>query len=62
MNDLTYYYVPCVHRMPCGFCDIKKEACTYGNGPTITPTTVTVPYKIEPNWNEVTCTEERSEE
>lgn len=61
MSDLTYY-VPCVHRMPCGFCDIKKEACNYGNGVTITPNPVTVPYKIEPNWNEVTCSAERSEE
>lgn len=61
MNDLTYY-VQCVHRMPCGFCAIKKEACNYGNGVTITPAPVTVPYKIEPNWNEVTCSAERNEE
>lgn len=59
MNDLTYY-VPCVHRMPCGFCDIKREVCTYEIH--ITPTPVTVPYKIEPNWNEVTCSAERREE
>ena len=58
MNDLTYY-VPCVHRMPRGFCDIKRELCTYGNGVPIQPILIAEPYKIEPSWNEVTCSTEK---
>lgn len=64
MTETTTYNAPCVHRMPCGLCEIKKEACVYGTAITLTPNGVTitpVPYRIEPNWNEVTCSEERSE-
>lgn len=59
MEPITYN-VPCTHRMPCGWCEIKKEMCTYENPINLTP--VTVSYKINPNWNEVTCSVIRSED
>ena len=50
----TITCTPCSHRMPCGWCDLKNEQCTY---------TYTVPYwntdpiKVTPTWDkdQVAC-------
>lgn len=62
MTETITYNAPCIHRMPCGLCEIKKEACVYGTAITLTPVTVPYKWEIEPNWNEVTCSAERSED
>lgn len=61
----TSFY--CKHHLPCGYCELKKEQCTWFS--------YTLPKEyFEPKWNEpvsvygcptwtdVTCTEERSED
>ena len=66
----TSFY--CKYHLPCGYCELKKEQCTYFS--------YTMPKEFfEPKWNEpvmvygcpaldggpkweVTCTAERSEE
>lgn len=58
----TTYNVLCIHRMPCGLCELTKEACVYGiDITTLTP--VTVLYgEIEPNWDKVMCHAERGDD
>lgn len=55
-NTITSVEPPCKYRMPCGYCELKKEDCNWR-------VTVSVPFdkkwQITPTWNpnlnEVTC-------
>lgn len=54
----TSWYGDCKYRLPCGYCELKKKDCDWWQ-------TLSVPcgepIKVTPNWNEVTCSTERSE-
>ena len=64
-SSITYQFA-CKYRLPCGYCELKKEQCTYFS--------YTAPRELfEPRWNEpvsvygcptwkVTCTADRSED
>ena len=56
-DSLSLSFVVCKYRMPCGYCELKKEQCKWWQD-------VSMPYddnkfKITPTWspnlNEVTC-------
>ena len=61
-------YIPCAHRMPCGLCDIKKEACAYVYNPCdeiFREWPTDYPSKEPWGWwdkDKTTCTAERNEE
>lgn len=53
----TSWYGNCKYRLPCGYCELKKQDCDW-------QTTISIPFdeqkwKITPTWspnmNEVTC-------
>ena len=61
----TSFY--CKYHLPCGYCELKKELCTYFSY-TI-PRSYFEPQRNNavsvygcPTWNEVTCAAERREE
>lgn len=49
----TITYTTCKYRMPCGFCELKKEQCNMIGVPY-------EPWKVTPVW-EVTCNNEHTD-
>ena len=48
----------CKYRLPCGYCELKKEQCNWWQS-------ISVPcdnsWKVTPTWNEGICSAERRE-
>lgn len=43
------WYGNCKYYLPCGYCELKKKDCDRWQ------TVVSIPFKPDFNWNEVTC-------
>lgn len=44
----------CKYRLPCGYCELKKEQCNWWQTISV-PCSPTIAPTWNPNWNEVTC-------
>lgn len=57
MTETITYNLPCIHRMPCGYCELKKENCNSWS--KMTMPTDDQKWRITPTWtpnlNEVMC-------
>lgn len=60
MTETIAYNVPCIHRMPCGWCEIKKEVCVWGYRGL--PGMPVEPHIETWDWNKVICSAERSKD